>query len=821
MRHERGIMISDLRYALRALRHHPSFSIVAILSIALGIGANLVIFSLADALLLRPLQVPGASRVLNLRSQRVGETPMAMSYPDFLDFRTRTKAFEALAGYRAVRFGVATGKQELAEMSAGLLVTANFFDVLRVPPNLGRGFRPGEDSIPGRDAVVVISDDTWHNLFSGSPEVIGRSLYVNGVELKIIGVAPANFTGVDNFFRPALYIPIALSKTLAGSAKPDWTDDRGDRALDVKGRLALRVSQNQAAAEARVIASGLEKAYPATNRRWAAAVRTDVQARIDQSAYDAFLVSMLLALAGVVLLIACANVANLMLVRALARSGEIAIRMAIGAGRWRVARQLLTETLLITLSAAALGLALAQTCIAALLPWHIPGDIPIEITARIDYRVMSYALCVAILSAVVCGVLPALRVTRQAIEPALRASGRNTEARKRFLGRHALVVGQVAGSLFLLVFASQLFLGISAVLSAPPRFRADHILMASFDTSLARYDDVQTQTFYKRLVEKTRELPGVVNATLAARPPIANSIDDQTIVPEGYRLPPGKDGVAPLVNVVSDDYFATLNIPIVKGRAFQKTDTSKSRLVAVVNEQAAEKYFPGRDPVGSRFRMDGPQGPWVEVIGVAKNSKYAMIVEPPFDMLYLPLSQKHRNGMTLFVQTAGPSETASAPLRNLVRTLDPGQPVFAIRTMEEYFQNRAVKTLTVITGLVGGMGLLGLALALSGLYAVMAFSVARRTREIGIRMAVGADRTTVLGMVLRQGLTLSVVGAAIGLLLSLSAGKAISVGVGTPSFNIPMLLLVLAALIVITALGAYVPARRAAKLDPITVLRQD
>jgi predicted permease len=814
-------MISDLRYALRALRHHPSFSVVAILSIALGIGVNAVIFSMADALLLRPLQAPDAGRVLNLRSQLAGDSPNSMSYPDFRDFRSRTKTFGALTGYRLMRFGVARGKQELPEMTAGLLTTGNFFDTLRVAPRLGRAYGPAEDSVPGRDAVVVISDDTWHNVFSGSPDVVGRPLYVNGVEFKIIGVAPASFPGVDNFFRPALYIPIAMNKALAPDAATDWTQDRADRVMDVKGRLAPGASQEQAIAEARVIASGLEKAYPATNRRWTAAVRTDMQARMDQSPYDTFLVGMLLSLAGVVLLIACANVANLMLGRALARSGEIAIRMAIGAGRWRVTRQLLAESLVLTLFAGALGLVLAQTIMAAFLPWRMPSDIPIEITARMDYRVISYALMAAVLSAVVCGLAPAIRVTRQAIEPALRASGRNMESRNRFLGRNVLVVGQVAGSLVLLVCASQLYMGIAAVMSAPPGFRADHMLMASFDTGLARYNDAQSRLFYKRLVDKARELPGVVSASLALRPPLANNVDGAGIVPEGYRLPPGKEAVGVLANTVSEDYFSTFSIPIVSGRGFKESDTADSPKVAVVNQRLAEKYFPNQDPIGKRFRLDGPQREWVEIVGVAKNSKYAMVVEPPFDFVYFPVSQKHQSGFTLFLQTSGPSGTAGAPLRDLVRSMDPGQPMFSVRSMEEYFQNRAVKTVTVITALVGGMGLLGLALALSGLYGVMAFSVARRTREIGIRMAIGAARTTVLGMVLRQGLKLSLVGAAIGLALSLAAGRAISASTGTPSFNTGMLVIVVAALVAITALGAYVPARRASKLDPITVLRQD
>jgi predicted permease len=814
-------MISDIRYALRAMLHHRSFAVVAILSIALGIGANSVIFSLADALLFRSLPVPNAGRVVNVRSQLRGQSPSEMSYPDFVDFRNRSKAFEGLAAYQVSQFGFAPSKRELPEMKAGLLVSGNLFDVLQVTPQFGRGFRPDEDSAAGRDAVAVISDDTWRNDFNASPDVIGRSVFVNGTEFKIIGVAPKKFTGVDQFFRPALYIPFHMSGRLAGNPNHNWMESRDDRRLNVKGRLKAGVNQATADAEARVIASGLEKAYPATNRDWSAAIRTEVQARVDMSPYDAFLVVLMLGLAGVVLLIACANVANLMLGRALARSGEIAIRMAIGAGRWRLVRQLLTESLLISLAAGAAGLFLAQTCMDMFLPWRIPSSIPIEISARLDYRVVLYALCASLASAVLCGLVPAIRATRHNIEPALRAGGRNLEPRGRFLGRNALVVVQVAGSLFLLICASQLYRAISFVLSAPPGFRSDHILMASFDPTLARYNDAQTQAFYKRITERARQLPAVVSASLAELVPMANNPDPQLMVPEGYHLPPGKEAISVGTDVVSEDYFSTVDIPIVKGRAFRASDTADSPRVAVANEHFAQTYFPNPDPIGKRFRLGGAEGPWVEIVGLAKMSKYVMLVEPPFDFVYLPLSQNHRSEMTLLLQSAGRPENLAGPVRDLVRSLDSDQPVFAVRTMEEYFQDRAVKVVTILTGMVGGMGLLGLILALSGLYAVMAWSVARRRREIGIRMAVGADRVAVLGMVLRQGLKLSVAGIFIGLALSLAFGRALTAGVGAPSFSVPILVLVPLALLGMTVLGSYLPARRASLLDPITVLRQE
>lgn len=814
-------MLSDILYALRALRHHPSFALVAVLSIALGIGANSVMFSLADAVLLRPLPVPHPARVVNLRSQLHGQPPANMSYPDFLDFQRRSKAFAGLTAMELNTFGFAPDKQRLPEMQAGWVVSGNFFDVLEIAPRLGRTFLPDEDAVPGRDAVAVLSYDLWRNEFSSSPDVIGRSLFLNGIEFKIIGVAPESFTGVDQYFRPALYVPLMMSARLTGNTGHSWLESRDDHRLFVKGRLRPGVSAEAAGSEARVIAVALAKAYPDTNQNRSAAVRTEMQARLDTSPYDALMVAMLLGLAGIVLLIACANVANLMLSRALARSGEIAIRMAIGAGRWRLVRQLLTESLLVSLVAGGAGLFLAALCMDAIVPWRIPSEIPIEISARLDLRVALYAFCASLASCVVCGLLPAFRATQMDIESALRAGGRNIEPRRRFFGRNALVVGQVAGSLFLLVCATQLYRGISFLLSKPPGFRSDHILMASFDPTLARYDDARIQSFYKSLTERAGQLPGAVSASVAELVPMSNHPDEQLIVPEGYRLAPGTESVRVFTNVVSRDYFSTLDIPILRGRAFRSSDTAESPRVAVVNQHFARTFFPNQDPIGKRFRLWGASGPWVEIAGLARGSKYMMLMEPPLDFVYLPLTQNHRNAMTLLVRTVGSSESLAAPLRDLVRSLDSDQPLFALRTMEQYFRDRATRLLALLTGFVGGMGLLGLILALSGIYAVMAWSVARRIREIGIRMAVGASRVNVLGLILKQGFRLSVTGIAIGIALSLAFGRALTAGMGAPSLDVPIVVVVSVALLAMAAAGAYVPARRASKLDPITVLRHE
>ncbi|MGO9012329.1 MAG: ABC transporter permease [Bryobacteraceae bacterium] len=813
-------MLSDFRFALRSLRRNPSFAAVAAFSIALGIGANTTMFSLADAMLLRPVPVPHPSAVLNVRSQLRGRAPGLMSYPDYLDFRAKTRAFSGLTAYRLGTFGFAMDRQALPEMKAGLLVSGNFFNVLEVTPRLGRTFRPDEDTVPGRDPVTVIGHDLWQQDFGSAPDIVGRKILVDGIEFTIIGVAPESFTGIEQYFRPALYIPLMMSQRLSGDNRNPLAS-RDDRELAVKGRLAPRATAKQAAAEARVIAGDLAHAYPATDRNWSAAVLTELQSRVDQEPVDAMTARMLLVLAGVVLLIACANVANLTLSRGMARSGEIAVRLAIGAGRWRLVRQLLAESLLIAVAGGATGVLLAGSVVDKFSHWKIPAQIPLEVNARMDTRVLFYSLGAALVSALLFGLVPAVRATRANIATALKASARTATSHRHFLGRNALVVAQVAGSLFLLVLATQLSRGVSQLLLAPAEFRSSHMLMASFDPQLVRYTDQQARDFYQHLVRDARQLPGATSAAMAELVPISNHLNDVAIVPEGYQLPNGRSSVTAWANVVGDGYFRTVGIPILQGRGFLETDTANSPRVAVVNQRFAQTYFPKQNPIGKRFRLWGPAGDWVQIVGLAKDSKYVALAEPSMEFFYLPLAQDFRTQMTLLISTSGPSGSLAEPLRRLVKSIDPNQPVFAVSTMEEYFSDRATKVMGSLAAVVGGMGVLGLALALSGIYGVMSWAVARRRREIGIRMAIGADRLAVVGMILKRGALLGVWGTAIGLALSLWLGRAISASAFMLTLDWRLAVLVALALLAMTLAGAYIPARRAARLDPNQVLREE
>ncbi|HEV3332929.1 MAG TPA: ABC transporter permease [Bryobacteraceae bacterium] len=820
------MMLNDLRYALRMLRHNPGFALVAILSLALGIGANAAIFSLADGLILRPLPVPHAEQLIAIQSRVRGEgnslLPLTnVSYPDFADLRDKNKSFAGLAASQFAPVGFATEKGALPEAKFSALVSGNFFRVLDVRPQLGRGFRPEEDQAAGRDPVVVISHDLWKNQFAAAPDVLGRTIYLSGIEFKVVGVAPESFTGPYFYLRPALYVPLAMGPRLLGDSQQQMLQQRDLRHTIVQGRLKPGVSLREAAAEVQVIAAQLAAAYPATNRNASLMVDTELMGRLKEQPGSLLLSGFLLILAGLVLLIACGNVVNLMLSRARGRTREIALRLAIGASRGRLIRQLLAESLVVALAGGACGLLLAATYIDHFGTYRLAGDVPVVIELKLDPRLLLFTLAAALASALLFGLAPALESGKTDLVRSLKLGRADDGKRRRFLGRNSLVIAQVAGSLVLLIFATQVYRGAAALLSSPG-FRTEHILTASFNPTLIRYTPEQTQEFYKRLLEEARQWNGVESAALAQGLPLLPWTWSQSrVAPEGFRLPPGTESFTVSSVAVSDGYFAALDIPILRGRAFARTDTAATPRVAIVNEQFARKYYPHQDPIGKRFRLGAKTGPMVEIVGLAKQSTYMIPGEPAIDYLYVAAAQEPLPEMTLLLHTTAAPMDFSSALRELVRKLDPAQPLAAVRTMNEVYDQRATATVGMLTHSMAGMGLLGLALALVGLYGLMTYTVSLRQREIGIRMAIGAHPSGVLRMVLRQGLTLAGTGVLIGLALSMAASRALTVGLGVSSFNLPLVGLVAVGLLAIAALGAYIPARRASLLDPNVVLRQE
>jgi predicted permease len=814
----------DLRYGSRMLLKNPGFTLIAVISLAIGIGANSAMFSLADALILRPLPVSHPSEVVTLgfNASVSGFGSIVASYRDYLDFRNASKSYDGLVAFTNYSFGFSKGPDTVSQMKMGMLVTGNFFRVLGVEPERGRAFRDDEDQVPGRDAVVILGHDLWEKDFGADPSILGRKVRLSGIDFTVIGVAPERFTGLDLYFRPSFFVPVAMWPRFVTNPKDRPLEARDYRALSVKGRLKPGVTVAHAQAELVGIAKALERAYPDTNKNRSVAVRTELQKRLEQSPPDAEIAAMLILLAMAVLLVACANVAGLLLSRAPVRAREMALRLAIGAGRPRLIRQLLTESLLLAIAGGLLGLAVGYAGVDFLSRLQPPTDSPIQMSIQLDQRALLFSLTVSLLSAIFFGLAPALQTTRTDVISALRTAGAETPHRRRLIGRNALVVGQVALSLVLLMVSTFIYRGFQQTLGAGPGFRTDHLLMMSFDPTLVRYTEAQTQQFFRQVVERARSVPRVKSATLASAAPMEpNNMSSMSVLPEGYQIPKDQQSAAVFGSMVDENFFDTMEMRIMRGRGFRAADTASAPLVAVVNEQLAKRYWPGRDPIGKRFHLDSADAPWVEIVGVAKTTKYLWIAEAPVEFLYLPLAQHPRSRMTLLAQSSGDAASLAEPLRQVVRELDANQPVYEVRTFDDFYRYKAVGQPNVIIRTVGAMGLMGLVLAMVGLYGLVAYAATRRSREIGIRMAIGAARGTVLRMVLKQGLVLALIGIGIGLAASIGAERLLDAIFENAGTDFVTYLLVAPALLAITALAVYIPARRASRIDPMRVLRYE
>ena len=816
-------MSLPINHALRVLRKDPVFTAVAICSLALGIGATSAMFSFADALLLRPLPVRDADRVVAIDT--AAPAPMGVnspiSYPDYVDLRGRNRTFESLAAASYSFFGFSPNAATQPRMKFGLYVSGNFFRALGVEPALGRSFRPDEDQVEGRDAVVVLGHDFWVGQFGASPSAVGSRIRLSGVEFSVIGVAPEHFTGIDTFFRPQVFVPLAMSPRMSPK---NYLRDRDYGWLLIKGRLKPGVGLPQARADIGALSAALQKLHSESGRDQRLQVETELQFRISQGQDQAAMAAMLGLLGICVLLVACANVAGLLLSRSRARAREIAVRLAIGASRGALIRQLLFENLLVAVAGGLAGLLVADFISDFFHHIPVPSDLPVLFDVAVDRRALLFTMTVAVLSTLLFGLAPALRATRPNLVPALKAADADSGGRRRLWGRNAIVAGQVALSLVLLAISATLVRGFQDQLLPGPGYRTDHLFLTSFDTRMANYSEERTPRFYRDLLDRVRVAPGVRSAALSSNVPMQDSATSAAVVPEGWQMRRGEPAIQIISASVSDGYFETMNIPILRGRGFLETDGENAPLVAVANEEMASHYWKG-SALGRSFHLGAAEGPLVQIVGIARMSKYLWIGERPTEFLYLPFQQHPRSKMTLLAESGAPDAATIAPvLREVERKLDPDMPVFDARTMQDLYTQRAIKLSGVIVRMVGGMGLLGLILATVGLYGLVAYSVSRRTREIGIRMALGAERRSVVWMVLRQGLALSLGGVAVGLVAAFYACRAVISAVALFTFHrvdpmifiaIPLLLLL------ITVLAAWAPARRAARVDPLTSLHDE
>jgi predicted permease len=812
-------MLNDLRYAVRALGRRPGFALAAIVSIGLAIGANAAIFSLADALFLRPLEVPDPLDVVTFAT-RPSTDDGRLSYPEYLDVRDSNRSFDSLAGIQVLRAGLARDASRQPELRIGFAATANFFETFRVVPRLGRTFRPDENEVPRRDAVVVLGEDLWRQDFSGDPSIVGRRVRLNGTDFEVIGVAPDAFTGLFDLARPTFFVPLMMTPALEGAADSQLTD-RGRRTLAVKGRLKRDVTTEAASAEAAAMFAGVAAQYPETNRTMTAAVLTELQSRIDGNPYQPLMVAMLGVLTIVLLAIACGNVANLVLGRTSARAREIGVRLAMGASRRRLLRQLMTENLVLALAGGVAGVAIAGTGVA-LLKAFAPSsglDVPTPLTIRLDGRSVVLTFLIAAASAVFFGLGPALRAGRTDLLSTLKP-GAAEGGRERMIWRSTLVVVQVAGSLVLLVAATQLARGMFSLLRQSPGFGIDHRLTMRLDPSLAGYSPAQTQRFYRELTDRVAAVPGVRTAGLTGILPMIPGFAAVAVAPEGFAFAPGQQSVTIASSSVDHRYFDALGIDVVNGRGFLASDAADAPWVAVVDQTFASRYL-GSNAIGKRLRFVEMGGRTAEVVGVTGRSRHNSLFSPPDPFLYLPITQHAIARMTLVVHTDGDPAAMAAPLREVIRSIDVNVPLYRVETMEELYAQRTSAVANLLVGISTIVGLVGLCLALVGLYAIVSYQVSRRVREIGIRMALGAVRAQVLGMILRQAAVMGAIGLAIGAAISFAGGRGLTVALNAPAFDPLLFSAVPVVLFATTLLAALAPARRASTIDPQEALRQD
>jgi putative ABC transport system permease protein len=828
----------DLVYAARMLRKSPGFSAVAILTLALGIGANSAIFSLVNATLFQRFPAQNRDRLDYLF--REGAAWQAASYPSYLAVRDGSRLLDGLAAWGTITASLnADGATDLV---SGVIVTGNFFELLGVAAEHGRLLSPGDDRTPMAHPVAVISHRLWRGRFGARSDIVGHQIRLNGTMFTIVGVAPPVLRGPELGAVQDIYVPMMMQALVrppragfSGDMDPDLLSKRtGSWLLQIALRKA-GVTPAQAEAELSALATSYARALnPAAADLRVSLVPIDM-GNPAQRARLRSVATLLACVVGVVLLIACANVASLLLSKAAARHREIAIRLALGASRRRIVRQLLTESVVLSMLGGGAGLfvawLLARAFETAAPP---PGATALEFS--VDRPVLLFSLGLSIVTGFVFGAVPALQASRPTLVPALKDDSSAAVGPRRFDLKKVLVVVEVALSVLLLIAAGLFIRSLRTVQAIDPGFVVDELVSAPLNVNLLRYTRVDGREFYRRVVERMEQLPGVRSAGVARMAVLTGSNRVISVAVEGRAVAgePGRCegcGISAvqrgaLANVVGLGLFQTLGIPVIRGRNFTVQDTDTTPLVAIVSETMARQFFPGEDPLGKRFatavsRSGAPSGEWVEIVGVVRDSKYASLRESPTPVVYLPLAQQHETGVTLYVRASGLRGPLVSQIRREIQAMEPNLPVPNIRTMSEtigislYAPRMGATLLTVFAGVA-------LLLASLGVYGVLAFSIARRTREIGIRVALGASRRRILALVVREGMSLVGIGLAIGL----GAGFYLSKWVGSFLFDVsPRDLTTFAAVPLVLAavalLACYLPARRALRVDPLVALKTE
>jgi macrolide transport system ATP-binding/permease protein len=817
-------VLRDLRFALRLFAKRPGFSLVLVLSLALGIGANSAIFSLVNGILLRPLpgiENPGGLVGLNSR-QSTTSFPLGLSFPDYEDVRDSLKdVFTDTAAYNQIYASMSEGSRP--ELVYGYIATGNYFPLLGARAERGRLLGPEDDRRRGGHPVAVISHGLWERRFGSEPGLVGRQVKLNGFSFTVVGIAARGFIGTEVMFAPDIWVPMSMHKQIV-PAQRDPLDRRDARTFRVVARRRAGVSLAQAEAQVKLLAADLAREYATTNDGISLEVVPQSEARLEAGLGNVVSVgsAVLLSLVGMVLLIACANVANLLLSQASARSREVCVRLAIGASRRRLVRQLLTESVLLALTGGALGLLLAFWLSRLMSQFHSPTSIPFELDFRLDHRVLLYTTVISLLSGLIFGLVPALQASKADLVTPLRGEAGATTSKRRSFLRSSLVVAQVAVSLPLLIGAALFLRSLQHARSLDLGFDPQNVLTLSVDLSLRDYPEAVGRQFYQTLEERVRHLAGVRKAAVGGPVPLDFYASAEKIAIPGYDPETGKDYPRVLYSAVQPDYFETIGTPLVRGRRFDSRDGENGAKVVIVNEAFAKRYLKDQDPLGRQIQLGGPGGQPCEIIGVVKTGKYRILAEPPMPYFYRPFLQAYQPKMTLLVKTAGDPAGVIDAVRREVQRLDENLPVFDVRSLDDLISGRALMPFKVVTTLAGAFGLLGLLLATVGLYGLQAHTVTQRTREIGLRMAMGARPSDVLKLVLARGLILTSIGLLVGLVVGLLLARLMARLLLNVSPTDPLAFVgVVAVLIAATLFASLMPARRAIRLDPAVTLRHE
>jgi len=812
------LLRQDIRYAIRALGRSPLFALVSVLSIAIGVGATTAIVTLANTLLLRP--PPGVGhpeRVVTVGSTRDGRGFDNFSYPNFVDYRASARSLSALAAMRvepqAVSLAGPSGGEPI-QMSA---TSGNFFEVLETHPALGRFFTMDEDRAPGASPVVVLSHRFWNRRFQADSSIVGKPIVLNGSPFTVVGVAAERFQG-PFVLAPDLWVPLTAS-SLLGLPRDLFESRRSVWIMGI-GRLAPNVGLGEAQAELSAIAARLAQQYRNENEGRGLAVMQASLFPGDLRGMIAAFIAMLMVVAGLVLVIASTNVAGMLLARASARRREIAVRLALGASRGQLVVQLVAESLLVFVAAGAASLLLARWLVSGLMALVPRLPVQLAIDPQLDWRVLTFALLVSLVTGLLAGVVPALQSTRPDLVQALKSDTGGTATRQRLRLRSGLLVAQIAFSMLLLVVGGLFARTLTHARSIDPGFDPRGVSIASLDLGLANYDSASGRRVAATLLERARAIPGVRSASLSTMLPLdGGGLGLGPIRVAGREPPGGQDDWREDWNVVTPGYFATMGIPLVRGRDFADSDREGGGDVAILNETFAAALFPGQDAVG-RTVTNGDRV--VTIIGVARNAKYRTLGERPRNFIYVPLAQRYMGRTNLLVKTTpGAAVSVVAPIRRLVQEVDARLPILREHTLEEQTA-MALFPQRVALYVSGGLGTVALLLALLGIYGVTAFTVTQRTREIGVRVALGAQRSHVLGLVLRQGVVLAAVGVVVGSLAAFGATRLIAnLLYGVPPTDVIAFGGAALALAVAAVAASWIPARRAARVDPIIALRSE